>query len=111
MSSSRGQSLLETLIGITTLVIFVTALMGGLYSLWVKQRLSLLAYEALICQETRGEKFCDRRFLRQAKQSLPFGKVRILQDSKTSNDRTWVVHYDGKPISLSLQQSISLPLR
>lgn len=111
MLSSRGQSLIETVVGMMTLVIFVTALASGLYCLWAKQRLSLLTYEALICLETRGEKFCDLRFLKQAKKSLPFGRVKILKNEKTSNQRTRVVRYDGKPISISVQQSIALPLR
>lgn len=111
MRSQRGQSLLETVVGLVTLITFVTALMSGLYALWVKERLSLLTYEALICQETRGENLCDVHFLKLAGHSLPFGKVRILQQLKTVTDRTWVVHYDGNPVSFSIQQSLTLPLK
>ena len=63
--SQRGQSLLETTVAISVLTLFLSAIFSGFYALWVKHRVSELVYEALICNETRGEAFCEERFRRQ----------------------------------------------
>ena len=111
MRSQRGQTLIEALAGITVFVVFVTALISGFYILWVKQRLSEMAYETLVCQETREEKFCDLKFRRDVRAQIPFGRVKIQDQRKSSRESTLVIRYEQKPISFSVTQNLKLPLR
>lgn len=111
MRSQRGQGLLEAVIGTLVFIAFVSSISFGFYAIWVKQRLSELAYEALICQETREERFCYQQFRRQIREQIPFGRVTLREQTKSSTESVWIIDYEQKPVSFSVRQSIKLPLR
>lgn len=111
MRSQRGQGMIEAIVGILVFLTFIAAIATGFYVIWAKQRLSELAYEALICQETREEKFCHLQFRRKAREQIPFGKITVRNRNKSLRESVWIVDYEQKPISFSIKQSLRLPLR